>query len=100
MKNNKRRNNVAKKKGKIKLFTIVISLLIIAFFNQNCIADKQIKVEEITVNKYDTLWDIAKNICDDNQNLNVQNVIIQIKKINGLNNSDIYVGQQLYIPIY
>ena len=32
--------------------------------------------------------------------LNVQNVIIEIKNINNLESSEIYLGQELNVPIY
>lgn len=100
MKNNKRRKNVTKRRGKINIVMIVVCLMAISFISQKCIAKKQIEVKEITVNEYDTLWNIANDICDENENLSIQNVIIEIKKINNLNNSNIYIGQQLFIPIY
>lgn len=100
MKNNKRRKNVIKRKGRISLIMIVICLVIISFVSQVSFAEEQIEVNEITVNECDTLWNIASDICEENDNLNIQNVIIEIKKINGLNTSDIYIGQQLFIPQY
>lgn len=100
MKNNKRRKNVLKRKGKINILMLAICLIIISFISQKCIAEKQIEVKEITISEYNTLWNIASEICEDNDNLNVQKVIIEIKKINNLDSSNIYVGQQLFIPIY
>lgn len=49
--------------------------------------------EKVIVAKGDTLWSIAQAI-DGNINEN----IFEIKKINNLNNSDIYIGQELLIP--
>ena len=100
MKNNKRRKNVVKRKGKISILMLAICLITISFISQKCIAEKQIEVKEITISEYDTLWNIASGICENNENLNIQNVIIEIKKINNLDSSNIYVGQQLFIPIY
>ena len=54
----------------------------------------------MTVQKEDTIWSIANNICKNNEKLNIQNVIIEIKQINDLSNSDIYIGQILNIPVY
>jgi len=100
MKNNKRRKNVVKRKGKINVVMIAICLLAITLLSQVSFAEEQTKVKQITVNECDTLWNIAADICEDNESLNIQNVIIEIKKINNLNASDIYVGQLLFIPIY
>lgn len=100
MKNNKRRKNVTKRKGRINVVMIAICLIAITFISQVSFAEEQTEVKQIIVNECDTLWNIASEICEDNENLNIQNVIIEIKKINGLNTSDIYIGQQLSIPIY
>lgn len=100
MKNNNKRKNMIKRRGKINIIILAICLIIISFIGQKCIAEKQIELRKITVTQYDTLWNIASDICDDNENLSIQNVIIEIKKINNLDNSNIYNGQQLFIPIY
>lgn len=50
--------------------------------------------EKVIVAKGDTLWSIAQTI-DGNINEN----IFEIKKLNNLNDSDIYVGQELLIPV-
>ena len=97
---NKRRKNVTKRRVIRKIVMIAICLITIAFLSQASFAEKQVEVKEITVNESDTLWNIASKICEENDNLNIQNVIIEIKKLNNLNASDIYVGQLLFIPIY
>ena len=48
---------------------------------------------EIVVSEGDTLWSIASNL-EGNVNENIYN----IKKINKLNTSNIYVGQELLVP--
>jgi LysM repeat protein len=52
------------------------------------------KYETTVVAKGDTLWSIAKNY-DGNINEN----IYEIRKANNLNTSDLYIGQELLIPI-
>lgn len=52
-----------------------------------------IQYDNITVSEGDTLWSIANSI-DGNINKN----IYEIKKINNLESSIIYVGQELKIP--
>lgn len=93
-----------KKKGNL-LQGIVIMFIIISSFGiatSSAVAKKDIKTEIYIVNENDTIWNIAKKICKKNKDkdLNIQNVIIQIKKVNNFSNSDIYVGQTLKLPIY
>lgn len=49
--------------------------------------------KEVVVCKGETLWSIAKDL-DGNVNENIYN----IKKLNNLSNSNLYVGQTLMIP--
>ena len=49
--------------------------------------------KEIIVSKGDTLWSIASNLKG-----NINENIYEIKKINKLENSYIYVGQELSVP--
>lgn len=92
------------KKGNL-LQGMVIMFIIISSFGivtSNAVAKKDVKTEIYIVNQNDTIWSIASNICKNNEdkNLNIQNVIIQIKKVNNFSDSDIYVGQTLKLPIY
>lgn len=101
MNKNFKRRKIEKRKGRFNISIIILVCLIsIVFFNQNCLAKKQLAMKQVCVNNNDTLWSIAGNICDKNESLNIQNVIIDIKKINNLDNSNIYVGQTLFIPSY
>ena len=52
-----------------------------------------IQYDNIVVSEGDTLWSIANNIGG-----NVNKNIYEIKEINNLENSIIYVGQELKIP--
>ncbi len=87
-----------RKLNKIKLisvmFTIVASIAIINNFEIGKTQDKYIT---LTVQQNDTLWNIAANKCD--SDTNIQSKIAKIKKVNNLKNSNIYVGQTLYIPM-
>lgn len=49
--------------------------------------------KEVVVCKGETLWSIAKDL-----NGNVNENIYNIKKLNNLSNSNLYVGQRLVIP--
>ena len=90
-------------KGRILIKNIVFILILLSifgFFTNIEFGKKQIKTQAMTVQKEDTIWSIANNICKNNEKLNIQNVIIEIKQINDLSNSDIYIGQILNIPVY
>lgn len=80
------------------LLFIVLSICGI-FLNSN-LAKEDIKTNEIVISKEDTIWSLAKGICNKRNDLNIQNVIIEIKEINNLENSDIYEGQVINIPVY
>ncbi|NLO88923.1 MAG: LysM peptidoglycan-binding domain-containing protein [Clostridia bacterium] len=51
----------------------------------------------VTVNKGDTLWDIAEK--HRSGKADIRKIISEIKKINNLNDEFIYPGQQLAIPV-
>lgn len=96
----KRRNS---KKGFLKFKNIIIILVMIfiisIFLNKNFCKEKT-NFQTCTVKESQTLWNIANNICKENENLNIRSVIFDIKKANNLDNNLIYVGQVLQIPIY
>lgn len=80
-------------------FIISMSIIFVLMFSIfNCIfggvfSYQEPTYEKVIVSNGDTLWSIAKSL-DGNINEN----IFEIKKINNLNNSDIYIGQELLIP--
>ena len=92
-----KRNNKRRVKMVIFIFGV---LMVYTFFTSFQVGKKQIETYELEVNSNDTIWNIANTICKNNDNLNVQNVVLEIKDINNLSTSDIYVGQTLNIPIY
>lgn len=97
------RNNKGKKLIKRLIFNTVLLFIVLSicgiFLNYN-LANKEIKTSEIVISKEDTIWSLAKGICNKRNDLNIQNVIIEIKEINNLKTSDIYEGQVLNIPVY
>lgn len=101
-KNSKRRLNI---KLNVKVFSqnIFIVLMLLLVFNTlstYSLGKREFKTNDIVVEANTTIWNIAKNICNKNTGLNVQNVIMDIKDANNLNDSDIYVGQVLKVPEY
>lgn len=96
------KNIKSKKNSKfiVNVLFILSMLLIISLFTNYNLANKQLKTNEVIVQSDDTIWNLAKKACKNKENVNIQNVIIEIKEINNLSSSNIYVGQVLNIPIY
>lgn len=96
------------KKYRLDLKRVCTNIMILAtiFVLFNTIGNftfgsKNIETKTIMVESRDTLWSIASDICKaSSEDLNVQNVILEIKNINNLDSSEIFVGQELNIPIY
>lgn len=98
---NKRVNKKSTRKNMILNILILLCVLYICsiFINFN-LAKKDIKTSEVIVENDDTIWSLAKQVCSGRNDLNIQNIIIEIKEINNLTSSDIYVGQVISLPIY
>lgn len=100
--NSKKRVKVVfKKRFKFNILIIFILILGVSFFTSKSFGKREIHTYNYTVSSNDTLWNISKDVCNkSNENLDIQNVVHDIKHRNKLINSDIYVGQVLEIPIY
>ncbi len=79
----------------ILLIVVVLFLFKAAISYQ--IAKTEYKTYDYFVVNNDTLWTIARKISNDK---NIRNVIIDIKEINDMDNSIIYSGQTIKLPIY
>ncbi|MBQ0004258.1 MAG: LysM peptidoglycan-binding domain-containing protein [Clostridiales bacterium] len=54
---------------------------------------------QVTVQSDDTLWTIASEYVDDS--MDIRDYIDEIREINDIgNNESIYVGEQIFVPIY
>jgi len=53
---------------------------------------------ERTIACGDTLWDIAVEISDGT--IDIRRLVFEIKKINGLNDSNLYLGQVIKLPSF
>lgn len=86
------------------LISNVLIILAIIFifntFNNDAIGKRQFVTKSYTINQNDTLWNIAIDICKNNDDLNIQNVISDIEKVNNMQNSNIYSGQEIKLPVY
>lgn len=76
--------------------TIILAIIMFIFnaFTNTVFSHEEPKYEKVIVSTGDTLWSIAKSL-DGNINENIYN----IKEINNLDQSNIYVGQELLIPL-
>ena len=80
---------------------VLMFIIIMNFISNFAFGNKHIDTKSITVTSNDTLWKIAEDVCSNSsENLNVQNIVIEIKNINNLKSSNIYLGQVLEVPIY
>ncbi len=79
------------------IISLTVIVLILSFFTSmltnKVFSATPITYDEIVVSEGDTLWSIAMSL-EGNINKN----IYEIKKVNGLDNSIIYIGQELLIP--
>jgi len=80
---------------------VLIFIIVMNFISNFTFGNKHIDTKSVTVASNDTLWKIAEDVCNNSsEDLNVQNIVIEIKNINNLKSSNIYSGQVLEIPIY
>ena len=89
--------------GKKIIRNILFLLVVFMLFNMltsTIFGKKDLKTTSITVKSGDTLWGISKKICSNDTSLNIQEVIYDIKEINGLDSNEIITGSSLYVPVY
>ena len=93
------------KKQRRQLRIIPLLLTVCLFFSISAIAlgsnnsNGNIQYDVITVEKNDTLWSLVEKHYP-NYVGNKQKVIYRIKKINHLDNSMLFIGQELKMPLY
>lgn len=81
------------------LFILLVILLFKTIVSYQ-LAKTEYKTYEYEIKEKDTLWNIAMEICKEDDDLYVRKVINDIKEINILNSSTIYEGQVIKLPIY
>ena len=80
--------------------TILLTIIMIFVFSNNVNGNKYLETKNIVVSSNDTLWTIAKNICDKNESCQLYSVIKDIKDLNDIKDSVIYEGQVLKVFKY
>lgn len=90
-----------KNKIRFSIFLIIISLLTMIVFNlvflHKVEGQENSNLKVITVDDGDTLWDIVSEYTGNEYDIRKE--IYRLKKINQLETSYIYSGQELMIPI-
>ena len=80
------------------IFFIIVVIFIISFctniLTSTVFSASPEEYEPIIVSQGDTIWSIASNLGG-----NTEKNVYEIKKINNLSSSIIYVGQELKVPV-
>lgn len=82
---------------------LAILLIICTIFTNKTYSNTKVSYKEEIISSGDTLWTICKNEQNNNkyfQNEDIRNIIEEIKQLNKLENSNLYEGQKIIIPIY
>ena len=86
--------------------SIVVVLLIIFGVSLICakgtLSHKEAEYKKVYVSEGDTLWTIAGEMQKNNdyyRNKDIRYIISDVKKINNLESSNIYVNQELMVPV-
>lgn len=93
-----RKKYVLKNRKRFNLFlavlTVLISVLIFAAAASG--ADSEYAYETVVIQKGDTLWDLAKEYRGSSD---IRQYIEKIKAVNGMDNSTIYEGDIIKMPL-
>lgn len=89
----------------IRSITILLCILgiIICIASHKTYSNSEIKYKTEYVEKGETLWKIAEKEIQENeyfQNEDIQNVILELKKVNHMTTSNLSEGMEIEIPIY
>lgn len=92
-----RKHYVLKNKQRFFSFLILMSILLSSVFFASSVYGNEIRqYDTIVVDSGDTLWDIAREY--NNSSGDIRKLIAEIKKINNLQSSVIFAGDELLIP--
>ncbi len=77
---------------------VIMCLLCFAVLCSNYEKHDAYEVHKVTVCKGDTVWSIADSY--NGENVDIRYVIYTLEEINGLDNGEIYPGEEIYVPVY
>lgn len=95
------KRNMKKRRKVTGLVVLVIIISMAILFNSTSLSSTEIDYIEYTVSNNDALWTIAKCIQENNINYNrtdIREIIYEIKKINSMNTSEIFINDKIIIP--
>lgn len=100
MKTKRYKNSIYEDIKDFVLSFLIIFIVMAAIFG--IAAELQTKYEitykTITIQQGETLWDIANEYVNPNQD--IRDYIYKIKELNNMNTSELYTGQELKIIVY
>lgn len=99
-KKRKRKLNIFRVMNAILILWFIISIILIIFLSNKSYSYKETTIKNVAVSSGETLWDIAKREKYNNEyykDYDIRDIILEIKALNNLNNSDIYCNQILKI---
>lgn len=84
------------------IFILLLCIIIVNMFLFPIIGSAKMATKTIVINTNDTLWKLASDTIksSSNKNLTIGKVIYDIKQINNMEDSNIYEGDFLEMPIY
>lgn len=88
----------------IRSICIILGLIFVLslIFAKSTLSHKEVEYVSISVTQGDTLWGIAEDLQSTNdyyKNKDIRYIISDIKSINNLESSNLYVDQELMIPV-
>ena len=92
------RRYTLKNRKRFYIFVIAMTVLLSCMFLAATVngADTNKTFTNVTIEKGDTLWDLAKEYSDGGD---IRNYIHEIQKVNNLTNGDIFAGDVIKMPV-
>lgn len=93
--------NIFKLVRAVILITLAVILISLILTNNITLSHAETKYKEVYISSGETLWSIARNELQENPyylNKDIRAIIADIKHINELHSSSLYIGQKLLIP--
>jgi nucleoid-associated protein YgaU len=89
---------ILKNRRRFYMFVIVMTVLLSCIFLAATVngADTNKAFTSVTVEKGDTLWDLAKEYSEGGD---IRNYIHEIQKVNNLTDGDIFAGDVIKMPV-